>query len=490
VHRRHSSTAATSPAIASGTSTTAFTFAILAVAAVVVAAALTLASVPVAAQTVGGPLPQPLPLFPADNWWNVDISQAPVDANSAGFIGWIGSSRGLHPDFGGDVDPDDPNNPNIYGFPFISVPGTQPLVPVTFVESPGESDAAAAGHPPGYPIPPAAETQAKWIEGGTPGGGTDDDHHMLIVDRDDRILYELYQAHWNVDHWEAGSGAIFQLDSDARRPEGWTSADAAGLAILPGLVRYDEAFGTLPIKHAFRFTTRDSDGYAYPGSHVAGSNPSAPPMGTRLRLKASKNISGFTPEVQRIFQAMKTYGLLLADNGSDMYVQGTYDTRWNNDVLNPAFASLHTSDFEVIQLGWKPANAQHSGPLHFYTLPPCRLLDTRLADGPYGGPAVPPGSQRVVAAAGPAGQCGVPAAARALATNVTIVQPAEAGYLVFFPGDGAVPGTSSLSFRATQVRANNAVVALAASGSGTLAFSNSTLTHAVHVLIDVTGYFQ
>jgi hypothetical protein len=452
---------------------------------IVTLAALGLPGAGHAQASVGGALPQPLPLFPPDNWWNIDISSAPVDPLSGTFLSWVGTSRGLHPDFGGDVNSGDASN--IYGFPFISVPGTQPLLPVTFVLSPDQSDDSALGHPAGYPIPPAAETQPGWIEGGTPGGGTSHDYHMLIVDRDNRILYELYQAHWNVDHWEAGSGAIFQLDSDARRPLGWTSADAAGLAILPGLVRYDEAFGTGPIRHAFRFTLRDSNGYVYPASHVAGSNTSAPPLGTRFRLKASVVISGFTPEVQRIFQAMKTYGLILADNGSDMYIQGTYDTRWDNDVLNPAFGSLTAGDFEVVQLGWQPIVATGGGPYRFYTLTPCRLLDTRLADGPYGGPAIPPTSQRVVVAAG---QCGIPATARALVANVTVVQPAEGGFLTFFPGNTGVPATSTLNFAAGAVRANNAVIALASSGTGTLALLASTPTQPVQVLIDVSGYFQ
>ncbi|HMC22229.1 MAG TPA: hypothetical protein VKL19_10305, partial [Thermoanaerobaculia bacterium] len=181
------------------------------------------------------------------------------------------------------------------------------------------------------------------------------DRHMLIVDRDNRILYELYALRWTGSRWEAGSGAVFPLDSNARRPDGWTSADAAGLAILPGLIRYDEAFGTQPIRHAFRFTVRSTNGYVYPASHRAGSTSGALPMGARLRLKASKDLSSYPPDVQRIFQAMKTYGLIVADNGTDMYISGTYDTRWNNDVLNPAFGSLTTSDFEVVQLGWQPS---------------------------------------------------------------------------------------------------------------------------------------
>jgi len=459
----------------------------LALAARVLAALALAAPAPATAQAVGGTLPQPLPLFPRDNWWNTDVSGAPVDPNSASFIAWIGATRGMHPDFGGDVDPTDPTNPNIYGFPYITVPGNQPLQPVTFVLSGDQSDSGAAGHPPGYPIPAQAETQAKWIEGGTPGGGTSMDYHMLIVDTDNRILYELYQAHWNVDHWEAGSGAIFQLDSDARRPDTWTSADAAGLAILPGLVRYDEAFGSGPIQHAFRFTLRDSNGYVYPASHVAGSNSQALPLGARLRLKATVDISGYTPEVQRIFQAMKTYGLILADNGSDMYVQGTYDTRWDNSVLNPAFGSIQASQFDVIQFGWRPPVASSGGPYRFYTLPPCRLLDTRNPDGPHGGPAVPPGGQRVIVAAG---QCGVPATARALAANVTVVAAPQAGFLAFFPGDGQVPATSTINFTAGRVLANNAVLALATSGSGTVALSNGTAGRAVNVVLDVSGYFQ
>ena len=302
----------------------------------------------------GGPLPSPLPLFPSDNWWNVDVSAAPVDAGSAGYINSIGGNVGLHPDFGGDAD----SFPDIYGMVYLSVPGSQPLVPVTFVEFGNESDAGAPGRPAGYPIPPEAKTTAKWIEGGAPGTSSGGDRHMLIVDRDNRILYELYHAHWSTSHgrWEAGSGAVFPLTSNLRRPEGWTSADAAGLAILPGLVRWDEAFGAGPIQHAFRFTVDDSNGHVFPASHDAGGASGALPMGARLRLKAGKDLSGYPPEVRKIFQAMKTYGLIVADNGSNLYITGTYDTRWDNDVLNPAFASLKAGDFEVIRLGWQPAS--------------------------------------------------------------------------------------------------------------------------------------
>jgi hypothetical protein len=436
----------------------------------------------------GGALPDPLPILPPDNWWNVDISAAPVDANSASLMShsMATSNPGLHPDFGGDADPVE-----IYGMVYMTVPGTQPLEPVAFVEFGDQSDAGAPGRPAGYPIPVEARTQIRWIEGGyagqdDPGG----DRHMLIVDRDHRILFELYHAHWNtaLGRWEAGSGAVYPLDSNARRPDTWTSADAAGLAILPGLVRYDEAFGTAPIRHAFRFTVDQTNGYVYPASHDAGDALGALPMGARLRLKASKSLSGYTPEVQRIFQAMKTYGLIVADNGSDMYIQGAYDTRWDNDVLNPAFASLHASDFEVIQLGWKPAVATSAGPLDFYTLAPCRLVDTRGVPGPNGAPAIAPG-QRVVRAAGAAGNCGIPAGAKALAVNVTVVNPTTSGNLRFFPGDGQAPVASAISFQNGVTRANNALVMLASSGSGALTIQSSA-SIPVDVTVDVVGYFQ
>jgi hypothetical protein len=289
-------------------------------------------------------------VFPVTNWWNVDISAAPVDPQSAQIIDWISGRntnpaaiRRLHPDFG----------PPPYGMPYVVVAGDQPRVPLTFVEYADESDAGAPGLP-GYPIPDEARTQPNYIEGGIPGGGSTGDRHLLVVDRDRWLLYESFATRWNgaASRWEAGSGAVFDLSSNQRRPEGWTSADAAGLAIFPGLVRHDEVFGTDEIRHAFRVTTRATNGYVWPASHRAGSTPGAPPLGTRLRLKPSRDISGFAPEVQRIFRAMQRYGLIVADNGSDMYITGTMDARWDNDVLNPAFRGLTADDFEVIELGW------------------------------------------------------------------------------------------------------------------------------------------
>ena len=251
----------------------------------------------------------------------------------------------MHPDFGKPP----------YGIPYVTVGRDQPRVVIGSFRYADESDAGVPGEPPGYPIPDEARTLPNYIEQAVPGGGDTGDRHMLIIDRDRWLLYELFGTQWNqgAGRWEAGSGAIFDLSSDSRRPEGWTSADAAGLAVLPGLVRYDEVYGPNPIRHAFRFTVRASNGHVWPASHTAGRTAGAPPMGTRFRLKASVDLSGFTPATRKIFQAMKTYGLLLADNGTDMHVTGTMDARWDNDELNPAFRRLRATDFEVIQLGWR-----------------------------------------------------------------------------------------------------------------------------------------
>jgi len=310
------------------------------------------------AATLNGPIPGPLPIFPHDNWWNLDVSSAPVDASSASYIAFInnGSTRRLHPDFGGEASP---GSVEIYGFPYIVVDSSTPKLAVEFQysdESDGVDHATDRSYP-FYPIPPEAITEPHWVEGGEPGNvdrRSVADRHLILVDRDNRHLYELYNVFYDGTRWHAGSGAFFDMQSNARRPDGWTSADAAGLAILPGLVRYDEVFGPDEIGHALRVTVRATNGYVYPASHRAGSTAGALPMGARLRLKASRDLSGFAPEIRKIFRAMQRYGLIVADNGSDMYVSGTFDPRWNNDVLNPAFRSLTASDFEVIALGYRP----------------------------------------------------------------------------------------------------------------------------------------
>lgn len=313
----------------------------------------------------GGALPQPLPLFPPDSWWNLDISNWPVDANSANFLSFInnGGTRRLHPDFGGNAG----TGNAIYGMPYAVVTNVTnaDLKAVQFQYS-SESDGVDHGTNtsfPFYPIPPEAISQPFWIEGGDPGDvdlRSSQDRHLLIVDKDRNHLYELYNVFYNSTQakWFAGSGAFFDMNTNNRRPDTWTSADAAGLAILPGLVRYDEVYDTTvaEIRHALRVTVRATNGYVYPASHRAGSTSGALPMGARLRLKASVDITQRTsdPNLQKVFRAMQKYGLIVADNGSDMYVTGTYDTRWNNDILNPAFRNLTANDFEVIELGYNP----------------------------------------------------------------------------------------------------------------------------------------
>ncbi|CAK0748793.1 exported hypothetical protein [Gammaproteobacteria bacterium] len=310
------------------------------------------------------------PLFPSDNWWNLDIRTWPVDPNSASFISFInnGSTRRLHPDFGGNSGVGN----GIYGIPYAVISGAtaNDLQAVTFQysdESDGVDLATGQGIP-FYPIPPEAITQPHWIEGGDPGNidlRSSYDRHLLIVDKDKNYLYELYNVFYDASlgKWQAGSGAFFNMNTNNRRPDGWTSADAAGLAILPGLVRYDEAYNAAvpEINHAFRVTVRATNGYVYPASHKAGSGSGALPMGARLRLKSSVDVTQRTsdPNAQKIFRAMQKYGLIVADNGSDMFITGTYDVRWNNDILNPAFSSLTANDFEVIQLGYNPPPATY-----------------------------------------------------------------------------------------------------------------------------------
>ena len=274
-------------------------------------------------------------VFPADNPWNQDISTLPVDPNSANLIASIGLSTGLHPDFGTTWN----GAPN--GIPYIVVSGTQAKVPITFTAYGDESD------PGPYPVPPDAP-----IEGGANSTG---DRHVIVIDRDNWKLYELYDAapvNGGVS-WRAACGAVFDLNSNTLRPAGWTSADAAGLPIFPGLVRYDEVVELKEITHALRFTvSRTRKAYVSPARHFASSStdPNLPPMGMRVRLKASFDISGFSPNMQVILRALKKYGMILADNGSNWYVSGAPDPRWNDADL-ATLSRIKGSDFEVVQMG-------------------------------------------------------------------------------------------------------------------------------------------
>jgi hypothetical protein len=270
--------------------------------------------------------------FPDDNPWNTDISSAPIDPGSAVLIASCGE-RNLHPDFGTVW------NGAPIGIPYTVVDGSQGAVPVTF-EYADESDSGP------YPIPADAP-----IEGGPDADG---DRHILIIDRDAWVLYELFAAYPEDGgtRWRAGSGAIFDLDSNQLRPAGWTSADAAGLPIFPGLVRYDEAVERGEIPHALRFTCpRTRRAYVPPARHwaSASTDPTLPPMGMRVRLRADFDVSTFPPEVQVILNALKRYGMFLADNGSGWFISGAPDPRWNDEALG-TLKTVPSSAFEVVRM--------------------------------------------------------------------------------------------------------------------------------------------
>ncbi len=269
------------------------------------------------------------PMFPLNNVWNTPVDKLPVDSRSANYISSIGAITGLHPDFGTVYN----GAPN--GIPYITVPQNQTPVTMSFTIA-DESDAGK------YPIPPNAP-----IEGGPNSTG---DRHVLVVQQNTCKLFETWDSHPQADgSWLDGSGAIFDLNSNNLRPDTWTSADAAGLPILPGLARHDEVASGI-INHALRFTvvnTRNS--YIWPARHKASSktNPNFPPMGQRFRLKASFDISGFKPDNQVILTALKKYGMIVADNGSNWYISGAPDPNWNDDDL----ANLNRvkgSDFEAV----------------------------------------------------------------------------------------------------------------------------------------------
>ncbi|GAB4503215.1 MAG: hypothetical protein Fur0043_02070 [Anaerolineales bacterium] len=272
------------------------------------------------------------PLLPADNIWNARVDSLPTDPHSDAYIQAIGTDTGLHPDFGSGTWDGAP-----IGIPFNLVDSSQSKVKVTF-DYDDESD------PGPYPIPAHVS-----IEGGPDSDG---DRHVLIVDTEHCILYELYDAWPQPDgSWQAGSGAIYDLRSNVLRPNGWTSADAAGLPILPGLVRYDEvAFGI--IKHAIRFTApQTQSAHVWPARHDASelTGTTYPPMGQRFRLKADFDFTRFAPQTQVILRAMQTYGIILADNGLAWYISGVPDERWDNDILHE-LSQVTGTDFEAVDV--------------------------------------------------------------------------------------------------------------------------------------------
>lgn len=418
----------------------------------------------------GGALPQPLPLFPPDNWWNLDISNWPVDANSGSYIAFInnGTTRRLHPDFGGNAGTaQDPNA--IYGMPYAVARNitNSDLRTVEFLYS-DESD--GVDHTtdtsfPFYPIPPEAITQPYWIEGGDPGSvdlRDSQDRHLFIVDGDRNYLYELYNVYYDAAQgkWFAGSGAFFDMNTNNRRPSGWTSADAAGLAILPGLVRYDEVYdpNVLEIRHAFRVTVRATNGFVYPASHKAGNTLGALPMGARLRLKAIVDVTQRTsdPNIQKIFRAMQKYGLIVADNGSDMYITGTYDTRWNNEILNPAFSKLSASDFEVIQLGYNPSASPSPPTLNSISVTPLSAIGGQSITG-------------MVSLTGPAPASGA---------SVNLSSASSAA---------SVPPTVTVPANATSANFSVSTAAVGVTTIGNITASFSGVTKTVNITIQPAG---
>ena len=285
-------------------------------------------------QSVCGEIPAGCSVFPPDHIWNTPVADLPVYARSDAYIANMGPETGLHPDFGAGLYDGMP-----LGIPFVRVPADQPPVEVTFSEAPDESDPAP------YPIPADAP-----IEGSACGDG---DRHVLVVQEGSCLLYELYAAYPQDDgSWEAGSGAVFDLNGYDLRPAGWTSADAAGLPILPGLVRYEEiAAGA--INHALRFTAASTQAaYVWPARHEASedANPDLPPLGQRFRLRADVDVSDFSPTNQIILTALQTYGMMLADNGSDWFLSGAPDERWDNDDLHALQERITGGDFEAVDV--------------------------------------------------------------------------------------------------------------------------------------------
>lgn len=271
-------------------------------------------------------------VFPEDNPWNKDISKYPLHPDSDTFINSIGRDVAIHPNFGTTWQ----GAPN--GIPFIVVGGDQKKVPINYTAWGDESD------PGPFPIPDDAP-----VEGGNQSDG---DRHVLVIDRDNKILYELYRAFKTSEGWNADSGAMWDLKVNHTRPRYWTSADAAGLPIFPGLVRYQEV-AEGKIEHALRFTVqRSRRAFIFPASHYASSShdPALPPMGLRVRLKASFDISGFSKFNQVILTALKKYGMIVADNGSNWMICGAPDERWNDEELRQ-LKQLRGRDFEVVYTG-------------------------------------------------------------------------------------------------------------------------------------------
>jgi hypothetical protein len=297
-------------------------------AALTAALALAATTATAHAPTIGG-----CPVFPATSVWNRPVDGLPVAAGSARMIAAIGAGDAVHADFGSGL-----YDGSYIGIPYVVVHGMKvPKSRVAF-DYADESDKGP------YPIPTHVPIE------GAPAHANEGDRHAIVVDADACRLYELFALRREHDRWAAGSGAIWNLRSNALRPAGWTSADAAGLPILPGLARWDGDASTGAIRHALRFTVeRTRRAYIYPARHFASdlTDRNLPPMGLRVRLKASVDISTLPPQARIVAQALKTYGMILADNGSNWFISGAPSPHWSNDQLH-ALGRLHGSDFEVV----------------------------------------------------------------------------------------------------------------------------------------------
>jgi hypothetical protein len=382
--------------------------------------AVSLQPAAVMAQSLGG-----CSMFPANNVWNTPVNQLPVDPNSAAYVSSIGTTRYLHPDFDSTGG----------GIPYVVVSSTQPKVPVVFGAGASESD------PGPYPVPANAP-----IEGGASATG---DRHVLVVQSGSCVLYEMFAAYPQSNgSWQASSGAVFNLNSNQLRPAGWTSADAAGLPILPGLVRYDEVASGV-INHAIRMTaphTRQQ--YIWPARHDASSLTGAqyPPMGQRFRLKASFDITPYPADVQVILTALKKYGAILADNGGAWYLTGAPDSRWNDDNMHKLQQVLG-SNLEAVDessLMSDPNSATVLGGM-------ATLSQVHLSASSVTGGAAVTGNQVVLSAAAPAGGVSVslqstnPAAA---SVPAAVLVPGGATSVSFNIQTSAVPAATAVTITA------------------------------------------
>ena len=420
-------------------------------------------------------------VFPNNNIWNTTITSLPVAAGSNEFIVSMGSDTGVHADFGSGTWDGAP-----IGIPITVVDSSQPLVSVSF-DYTDESD------PGPYPVPADAA-----IEGGPLGDG---DRHILLLNKDNCLLYELFYAWPQGDgSWHAGSGALFDLGSHSLRPEGWTSADAAGLPILPGLVRYEELAAGY-VGHAIRFTAAQTrKHHVWPARHDASSltASSYPPMGQRFRLKQGVDVSGFSPLLQVLLQAMKTYGLILADNGSDWYISGVPDERWDNDMLRE-LRNLKGSDFEAVDVSSQmedpnsgKVKGEVGGSAKFYPLSPCRILDSRISGGKLTAGLsrayYVSGNDTEIQSQGGAGNCGVPSTARAVVINLTSTEALGNGHFRIYPFNSVFTTASIVNFNNGVTMANATEVPICQPACAfDINIYSSVDSHAVG---DVMGYFE